>query len=144
MDGFETETSVIVIAATNRPDVLDPALLRPGRFDRRVTMDLPDINEREQILRIHSKGKPVADSVDVRRLAERTPGFSGADLANTRSFTMPPLYRKFTVKLYIPMEHTPRILVPAGCAGTSIRVSPCGGRLLRYPILGIERAIEQS
>ena len=82
MDGFETETSVIVIAATNRPDVLDPALLRPGRFDRRVTMDLPDINEREQILRIHSKGKPVADSVDVRRLAERTPGFSGADLAN--------------------------------------------------------------
>jgi SpoVK/Ycf46/Vps4 family AAA+-type ATPase/CheY-like chemotaxis protein len=71
-----------VIAATNRPDVLDPALLRPGRFDRRVTMDLPDINEREQILRIHSKGKPVADSVDVRRLAERTPGFSGADLAN--------------------------------------------------------------
>jgi cell division protease FtsH len=82
MDGFETETSVIVIAATNRPDVLDPALLRPGRFDRRVTMDLPDINEREQILKIHSKGKPVADSVNIRRLAERTPGFSGADLAN--------------------------------------------------------------
>lgn len=82
MDGFETETSVIVIAATNRPDVLDPALLRPGRFDRRVTMDLPDINEREQILRIHSKGKPVAESVDVRQLAERTSGFSGADLAN--------------------------------------------------------------
>ncbi len=82
MDGFETETSVIVIAATNRPDVLDPALLRPGRFDRRVTMDLPDINEREQILRIHSTGKPVAESVDVRQLAERTSGFSGADLAN--------------------------------------------------------------
>lgn len=82
MDGFETETSVIVIAATNRPDVLDPALLRPGRFDRRVTMDLPDISEREQILKIHSKGKPVSDSVDIRRLAERTPGFSGADLAN--------------------------------------------------------------
>ncbi|MBP6889657.1 MAG: ATP-dependent zinc metalloprotease FtsH [Candidatus Moranbacteria bacterium] len=82
MDGFETETSVIVVAATNRPDVLDPALLRPGRFDRRVTMDLPDINEREQILKIHSKGKPVAESVNVRRLAERTSGFSGADLAN--------------------------------------------------------------
>ncbi|MDQ5901935.1 MAG: cell division protease FtsH [Patescibacteria group bacterium] len=82
MDGFETETSVIVVAATNRPDVLDPALLRPGRFDRRVTMDLPDINEREQILRIHSKGKPVAESVNVRQLAERTSGFSGADLAN--------------------------------------------------------------
>jgi cell division protease FtsH len=82
MDGFETETSVIVIAATNRPDVLDPALLRPGRFDRRVTMDLPDINEREQILKIHLKGKPIEEAVNVRRLAERTPGFSGADLAN--------------------------------------------------------------
>ncbi len=82
MDGFETDTSVIVIAATNRPDVLDPALLRPGRFDRRVTMDLPDINEREQILAIHVKGKPLAEDVKLRRLAERTPGFSGADLAN--------------------------------------------------------------
>ena len=82
MDGFETETSVIVIAATNRPDVLDPALLRPGRFDRRVTMDLPDINEREQILKIQMRGKPIEESVNVRRVAERTAGFSGADLAN--------------------------------------------------------------
>ncbi|OGI14865.1 MAG: cell division protein FtsH [Candidatus Moranbacteria bacterium RIFCSPHIGHO2_12_FULL_54_9] len=82
MDGFETDTSVIVIAATNRPDVLDPALLRPGRFDRRVTMDLPDINEREQILAIHTKNKPLEDTVKLRVIAERTPGFSGADLAN--------------------------------------------------------------
>jgi len=82
MDGFETDTNIIVIAATNRPDVLDPALLRPGRFDRRVTMDLPDINDREAILHIHIKGKPLSTDVDVRRLAERTPGFSGADLAN--------------------------------------------------------------
>ncbi len=82
MDGFETDTSVIVIAATNRPDVLDPALLRPGRFDRRVTMDLPDINEREQILSIHVKNKPLEEAVVLRTLAERTPGFSGADLAN--------------------------------------------------------------
>lgn len=82
MDGFETDQSVIVIASTNRPDVLDPALLRPGRFDRRVTMDLPDINEREAILKIHVKGKPLAEDVHLRRLAERTPGFSGADLAN--------------------------------------------------------------
>ena len=82
MDGFETDSSVIVIASTNRPDVLDPALLRPGRFDRRVTMDLPDINEREAILRIHSKGKPLAPDINLRRVAERTPGFSGADLAN--------------------------------------------------------------
>lgn len=82
MDGFETDTNVIVIASTNRPDVLDPALLRPGRFDRRVMMDLPDINEREAILKIHVKNKPLADDVNIRRIAERTPGFSGADLAN--------------------------------------------------------------
>ena len=82
MDGFEGTTSVIVIAATNRPDVLDPALLRPGRFDRRVVMDLPDINEREEILKIHMKNKPIEKDVNVRTLAERTSGFSGADLAN--------------------------------------------------------------
>ncbi len=82
MDGFETDQSVIVIASTNRPDVLDPALLRPGRFDRRVTMDLPDINEREAILKIHTKNKPLVNDVNMRRIAERTPGFSGADLAN--------------------------------------------------------------
>lgn len=82
MDGFETETNVIVIAATNRPDVLDPALLRPGRFDRRVVLDLPDINEREEILKIHTKNKPLGSDVNLRILAERTPGFSGADLAN--------------------------------------------------------------
>lgn len=82
MDGFERDTSVIVIAATNRPDILDPALLRPGRFDRRVFLDLPDINEREAILKIHSKEKPLAKDINLRRIAERTPGFSGADLAN--------------------------------------------------------------
>lgn len=82
MDGFETDTNVIVLASTNRPDVLDPALLRPGRFDRRVTMDLPDMNEREKILEIHSKNKPLAADVKLRVIAERTPGFSGADLEN--------------------------------------------------------------
>jgi cell division protease FtsH len=82
MDGFEKDTNVIVIAATNRPDVLDPALLRPGRFDRRVVLDLPDIKERESILRIHSREKKMDKNVDLRRIAERTPGFSGADLAN--------------------------------------------------------------
>ncbi len=82
MDGFESETSVIVVAATNRPDVLDPALLRPGRFDRRVVMDLPDIREREEILKIHMKNKPMEKNVNVRQLSERTSGFSGADLAN--------------------------------------------------------------
>jgi len=82
MDGFERDTNVIVTAATNRPDVLDPALLRPGRFDRRVVLDLPDINDREAILKIHVKGKPLAINVHLREIAERTPGFSGADLAN--------------------------------------------------------------
>jgi cell division protease FtsH len=82
MDGFETDTNVIVIAATNRPDVLDPALLRPGRFDRRVVMDLPDIKEREAILKIHSKNKPLEKNINLRIIASRTPGFSGADLSN--------------------------------------------------------------
>ena len=82
MDGFEKETRLIVLAATNRLDVLDPALLRPGRFDRRVTLDLPDIIEREEIVKIHSKGKPLDKNVDLKRFAARTPGFSGADLAN--------------------------------------------------------------
>lgn len=82
MDGFETDTNVIVIAATNRPDVLDPALLRPGRFDRQVVLDLPDVKDREAILNVHSKNKPLGQNVTMRLVAERTPGFSGADLAN--------------------------------------------------------------
>jgi cell division protease FtsH len=82
MDGFERDTNVIILAATNRPDILDEALLRPGRFDRRVILDLPDINDREEVLKIHCRRKPLAIGVDLREIAERTPGFSGADLAN--------------------------------------------------------------
>ncbi|AQU05482.1 MAG: cell division protein FtsH [Dehalococcoides mccartyi] len=82
MDGFDTDTSVIVVAATNRPDILDPALLRPGRFDRRVVLDKPDITGREAILKIHAKGKPLADTVNLENLGKQTVGFSGADLAN--------------------------------------------------------------
>jgi len=82
MDGFEREARVIVMAATNRPDILDKALLRPGRFDRQVVLDLPDINDREAILKIHAAGKPLDKIVDLRKVAVRTPGFSGADLAN--------------------------------------------------------------
>ncbi len=82
MDGFDTNVNVIVIAATNRPDVLDPALLRPGRFDRRVTIDNPDIEEREAILKLHVTDKKMEKDVKLRQIAERTPGFSGADLAN--------------------------------------------------------------
>jgi len=82
MDGFESNEGVILLAATNRPDVLDPALLRPGRFDRQIIVDLPDINGREGILRVHTKEIPLADDVDLRILAKGTPGLSGADLAN--------------------------------------------------------------
>ncbi len=82
MDGFDTDTNVIVIAATNRPDILDPALLRPGRFDRRVVLDRPDMKGREEILKVHVRGKPLADDVDLRTLAKATPGFVGADIEN--------------------------------------------------------------
>jgi cell division protease FtsH len=82
MDGFDTDTNIIIIAATNRPDILDPALLRPGRFDRRVTLDRPDMKGREAILRVHVKGKPLDPSVDLGSLARGTPGFVGADLEN--------------------------------------------------------------
>jgi cell division protease FtsH len=82
MDGFDTDTNVIIVAATNRPDILDPALLRPGRFDRRVVLDRPDSKGREQILAIHSKGKPLANDVDLQVIAKQTPGFVGADIEN--------------------------------------------------------------
>ena len=82
MDGFDTNANVIVMAATNRPDILDPALLRPGRFDRHVVIDLPDIKGRKAILEVHAKGKPLAKEVDFETVAKETPGFSGADLAN--------------------------------------------------------------
>ncbi|HQG09491.1 MAG TPA: ATP-dependent zinc metalloprotease FtsH [Candidatus Pacearchaeota archaeon] len=82
MDGFEQNDKIIVLAATNRPDVLDPALLRPGRFDRKIVINLPDIQEREEILKIHCRNKPLDSKVNLREVAERTPGFSGADLAN--------------------------------------------------------------
>jgi cell division protease FtsH len=82
MDGFDTKTGVILIAATNRPDILDPALLRPGRFDRQIVVDRPDLVGRKAILTVHAKDKPLADGVDLEVLARRTPGFTGADLAN--------------------------------------------------------------
>jgi len=82
MDGMETKINVIVMAATNRPDILDPALLRPGRFDRRVILDMPDLRDREAILKVHTKNKPLNKEIILKKIAERTPGFSGADLAN--------------------------------------------------------------
>src|SRR5690606_23431135 len=82
MDGFDANTNVIMIAATNRPDILDPALLRPGRFDRQVGVDAPDLKGRQKVLEVHAKGKPIAPEVDLGAIAKRTPGFTGADLAN--------------------------------------------------------------
>jgi cell division protease FtsH len=82
MDGFDVKTNVIMIAATNRPDILDPALLRPGRFDRQIAVEPPDMRGRHHILNVHAKGKPMAPDVDLEAVARRTPGFSGADLAN--------------------------------------------------------------
>ena len=82
MDGFETNESIIIMAATNRPDILDPALLRPGRFDRQIIVDRPDREGRKAILAVHARGKPLAPGVDIETLAAQTPGFTGADLAN--------------------------------------------------------------
>ncbi len=82
MDGFDPKINIIVIAATNRPDILDPALLRPGRFDRQIVLDKPDLNGREEILKIHIRGKPLAKDIDLKILARSTPGFTGADLEN--------------------------------------------------------------
>jgi cell division protease FtsH len=82
MDGFEMKDNIILIAATNRPDILDPALLRPGRFDRQIAVDTPDLRGRFQILKVHAEGKPMAPNVDLEGIARRTPGFTGADLAN--------------------------------------------------------------
>ncbi|MCB0208943.1 MAG: ATP-dependent zinc metalloprotease FtsH [Anaerolineae bacterium] len=82
MDGFDTDTNVIVVAATNRPDILDPALLRPGRFDRKIILDLPDVEARQAILKVHTRGKPLADGISLSDLAKLTPGFAGADLEN--------------------------------------------------------------
>ncbi len=82
MDGFNANTAVILVAATNRPDVLDPALLRPGRFDRQIVVDMPDVKGREEILKVHIKNKPLADEVDLKKIAQGTPGFTGADLEN--------------------------------------------------------------
>ncbi|WP_237982460.1 ATP-dependent zinc metalloprotease FtsH [Bacillus thuringiensis] len=82
MDGFGANEGIIIIAATNRPDILDPALLRPGRFDRQITVDRPDVNGREAVLKVHARNKPLADNINLRAIATRTPGFSGADLEN--------------------------------------------------------------
>jgi cell division protease FtsH len=113
MDGFDATTGIIVVAATNRPDILDNALLRPGRFDRQVTIDKPDLKGREQILKVHSQGKPLADDVDLGRLAKRTSGFSGADLSNllNEGALLAARRRKETVEMQDVEDSIDRVLV---------------------------------
>lgn len=100
MDGFEQDSQIVVLSSTNRPDILDPALLRPGRFDRKVVLDMPDINGREEILKIHTKEMPLAADVNLREVAERTPGFSGADIANVANEAAILAARKNKVQIF--------------------------------------------
>jgi cell division protease FtsH len=132
MDGFDTNTNVIVIAATNRPDILDPALLRPGRFDRRVVLDRPDIVGRVAILKVHTKGKPLDASVDLETLAKGTVGFSGADLANlvNEAAILAARRNKKTISMLELEESIDRVL--AGPERKSRKVSPKEKEVIAY------------
>jgi cell division protease FtsH len=132
MDGFDTNTSVIVMAATNRPDILDPALLRPGRFDRRVILDRPDINGRTAILKVHTKGKPLAESVDLEMLAKQTAGFSGADLANlvNEAAILAARQGKKVIEMEELEESIDRVIV--GPERKSRRISPKEKEIIAY------------
>ncbi len=132
MDGFDTNTSVIVIAATNRPDILDPALLRPGRFDRRVVLDRPDINGRLSILKVHTNGKPLDRSVNLETLAKGTVGFSGADLANlvNEAAILSARRNKKTIGMEELEESVDRVL--AGPERRSRKISPKEKEVIAY------------
>jgi len=132
MDGFDTNTSVIILAATNRPDILDPALLRPGRFDRRIILDRPDINGRTAILKIHTNGKPLDESVDLEVLAKQTAGFSGADLANlvNEAAILAARRDKKTIKMPELEESIDRVI--AGPEKKSRRISPKEKEITAY------------
>jgi len=132
MDGFDTNTSVIVLAATNRPDILDPALLRPGRFDRRVILDRPDISGRTAILKVHSNGKPLAESVNLEILARQTAGFSGADLANlvNEAAILAARQGKTTIEMQDFAESIDRVI--AGPERKSRRISPKEKEITAY------------
>ncbi|TET17636.1 MAG: ATP-dependent zinc metalloprotease FtsH [Dehalococcoidia bacterium] len=132
MDGFDTNTNVIILAATNRPDILDPALLRPGRFDRRVILDRPDINGRKAILKVHSNGKPLAESVSLEVLARQTAGFSGADLANlvNEAAIMAARRGKQVIEMQEFEESIDRVI--AGPERKSRRISPKEKEITAY------------
>ncbi len=132
MDGFDTNTSVIVLAATNRPDILDPALLRPGRFDRRVILDLPDINGRAAILKVHTNGKPLDDSVNLEVLAKQTAGFSGADLANLVNEAAILAARRNKKSISMPELEESIDRVIAGPERKSRRISPKEKEITAY------------
>jgi len=132
MDGFDTDTNVIVLAATNRPDILDPALLRPGRFDRRVVLDRPDINGRIAILKVHSKDKPLADSVDLAVLAKQTAGFSGADLANLLNEAAILAARRNKKVIDMPELEESIDRVIAGPERKSLKISPKEKEITAY------------
>ena len=132
MDGFDVNTNVIVIAATNRPDVLDPALIRPGRFDRQVVIDPPDVRGREEILAVHMKGKPISADLDVATLAKETAGFTGADLANlvNEAAIMAARQKKTTIEFAEFEEAIDRVV--AGPARKSRKVSEREKKLVAY------------
>jgi cell division protease FtsH len=136
MDGFDTNTSVIVMAATNRPDILDPALLRPGRFDRRVILDRPDINGRIAILKVHIKGKPLKDSVNLEVLAKETAGFSGADLANLVNEAAILAARRGKKSIDMPELEESIDRVIAGPERKSRRISPKEKEITAYHEVG--------
>ena len=132
MDGFGANEGIIIMAATNRPDVLDPALLRPGRFDRQVTVNLPDVREREEILAVHAKNKKLADGLTLENLAKRTPGFSGADLENLLNEAALLAVRRNKTKITMSEidEATDRVLM--GPAKTSHKYSEEDRKLVAY------------
>ena len=132
MDGFDTDTRVIVIAATNRPDVLDPALLRPGRFDRHVTLDRPDVRGRRAILGVHARGKPMASDVDLEVVARETPGFCGADLANlvNESAILAARENRRAISMPDLEEATARVI--AGPERKSVRISEEEKRVIAF------------
>jgi len=132
MDGFDTNTSVIILAATNRPDILDPALLRPGRFDRRVVLDRPDIAGRMAILKVHIKGKPLQDDIDLEVLAKQTAGFSGADLANLVNEAAILAARRSKTQIELPELEESIDRVIAGPERKSRRVSPKEREITAY------------
>jgi cell division protease FtsH len=136
MDGFDTNTSVIVVAATNRPDILDPALLRPGRFDRRVILDRPDINGRVGILKVHIKGKPLDNSVNLEVLAKQTAGFSGADLANLVNEAAILAARRGKKNIEMPELEESIDRVIAGPERKSRRISPKEKEITAYHEVG--------